>query len=145
MKKIFIAVWMLVLMVGEACAYDVSTERAVNLLYNSQCTSGTMVTHRSAVSSIDASNPVLGSGVDCTGHKYAIVDFDGNKGTFWTVTPIYGNSTANAYMAGSSTVASGDCRLLVDTFGSNDVYMRLDAVTNGGSGTTTTIYVTPTN
>jgi len=130
----------------------IGQETIMNRIFNSTSNTvktggnaGSMTTHRSAVSSNDATNPALGSGVDCSEYRYALVDFDTAAGTQWTATPLYGNSTASAYMAGSATVVSGDSRLLVDTYGSSDVYIRLTNVSNGGGGAAVTVYVTPVN
>lgn len=153
MRKIVLVIGM-ILIASSVFAYDISTERVLNAIYdsgngvlktNGGVLRGTMTTHRSAVSTVDTVNPALASGVNCSGYRSAKVDIDSVKGTQWTVTPLYGNSTANAYMAGSSTVVSGDAAILVDVYGSTDVYMRLDSYTDGGSGHTVTVYVTPVN
>jgi len=136
---------------------------------------GTTRLLRSAVTQNDASNPSITSGIDLDGWKRVIVWVDGTMGTQWNLTPLAGDTTIGAYfplsqqvismdvgvskngtpfsqisrdsplIAFSTVIISNDAMISFDVSGCDMFNVRLDNVKNGGSGTSVSVYATPSN
>ena len=102
----------------------------------------TFVAIRSGVTSDDSGIPSTAQGLaDCTGYKHILMDCVVSAASggmaAWTVTPLFWNSVAGAYVAGQAVVVSGNTRLVVAVDGTPDFYVKVD----GSSGDTPTISV----
>lgn len=146
MRKLALAVSAIVLCFNLAYAQDHSTERVVNSVFNP--TKATVTAVRSGVVANDTGFPTIGSGVDYTGYSKARIYILATSTepvsapASWTVTPCYGDPTANGYFQGQSiTVVSRDVYTL-DVNGSTDVYFKITGA-NGAAGESCSIWSEP--
>lgn len=86
----------------------------------------------------DVADPAIGSGIDCSEFKTVLVDckITGTTPTF-DVTPLFGNSVAGVYFAGSKVTISANTRFKLDVDNCSDVYFKTD----GSTGTTPVISI----
>lgn len=114
-----------------------------NRTHSNKPQKGTQVKLRNAVEDNDSSWPTAGSGVDCTGYKYALVDvIITGTSVSWSVSPGFYNSTAEVYVPGVAETVTTTTQYTVEVNGCDDFYTR---VYNKSGTTTITVYVTPYN
>ena len=138
MKKILLAV-ALFLALNTACyAYDVSAERAINLMVAAVTPSQTVTNVRTSVTTNDATTavsgilttPVLGTGINTIGYRGILMNVQSWKMSTATITPLFGTTTRYYEdTADARTVTLSSDAYVVYTYGCPDVNFKVSSMT----------------
>lgn len=144
MKRLLMVMAVLFGLSGVSYADNIGMESVLNNVYNTTTKTlntatgikrGTLTKVRSSVIVDDTVKPALGSGLDLSGYSKALIFVSADSTATaappsWVITPLYGEPSLWKYFAGSPTTVVSQDALVIDTFGTTDLYIY---ISNGNS------------